>query len=153
MENIKIDITINGEKSTLNENLIKQIKSFFTDNIICKKDIYGIKTKGDILRYHDIDICEFDKSCENLTKQEIAFRYLILAIKALNDGWKPNFNNPSQSKYYNSFQIYNGLFVFDATNYTYWVMCVPSALYLQDEKTAKYCKDNFFELYKEYYEI
>jgi hypothetical protein len=154
MENIKIDITINGKKTSLSETLFNEIKELFESNSKCKKDPFKIKTKEDILEYHGIDKCEFDKMSIILGKKAVAFRYLELLYEALNDGWKPDFTDNNQKKYLNYFKIENGEFVFYCTTYTYCRygdMHVPSALYFKNEELAIYCKDEFVDLYKELY--
>ena len=80
-----------------------------------------------------------------------AFEKLAIEIKKLNGDWKPDFNNENQFKYFNYFQVENGLFVFCGVNYCYGVMYVPSALHLKTKELAIYTKDTFFDLYKEYY--
>jgi hypothetical protein len=153
MENIKIDITINGETVSFNENLFTKIKTLLESEFKCVKSPFNIKSKSDILEYHGITIESFHNSCLRLTKREIAYRYIKLLSEALNDGWKPDFNDDNQTKCYNWFYFKNGSFVFGGTYSFYMNMDVPSALYLKDVATAIYCKDNFMDLYKEYYEI
>jgi hypothetical protein len=79
------------------------------------------------------------------------FIKLSIIIESLNEGWKPDFNDKNQCKYYNWFRIENRKFVFDDTYCDSGHITVPSTLYLKDKKTAIYCKNNFYELYKEYY--
>ena len=151
MENIKIDITINGETNKLSDCLINKIKEFIKGDLTCKKDPLNIMTREDILNYHGIDKCEFDKCLPFLAKQEVAFKYLKLLIEALNDGWKPDLTDRNQNKWYNWFRMENGEFVFHGTDYIFGRMDVPSALYFKSEELAIYCKDNFMDLYREYY--
>ena len=55
-----------------------------------------IKTYEDALRV----LGREDFSRENLYPREIARRKLEIIIEALNEGWKPDFNNINQSKWY-----------------------------------------------------
>ena len=110
------------------------------------KPITSFKDACDVL-----GITEYDILKPNYDTKIQAFIKLSTVIESLNKGWKPNFNDINQKNYYNRFRMENGLFVFAATTYYYRSVHAPSALYLKDEETAIYCKDNFFDLYKEYY--
>ena len=123
-------------------------KRFLEIGIINYPKITSFKEACSMLGYDESDIIK-----PNYDTKHQAFIKLSTVIESLNEGWKPDVNDNSQKKWYNRFKIENGLFVFCDTYflYTYWYMTVPSAHYLKDEQTAIYCKDNFFELYKEYY--
>ena len=84
-------------------------------------------------------------------KKYIVYVKLCTVIEALNDGWKSDFNNRDQIKYYNWFQVHDGLFVFYSVYYDSWNVNGPAALHFKSEKLALYAKDNFFELYKQFY--
>jgi len=153
MENIiKLEITTFGDPNVLTEKITKVIKEY---------SIEYCKTKCRIKNYQDIksfeDACEsLNITTESIIKNQTDLRLinqlkLETIIKALNEGWEPDFNTTNQRKYYNYFKMNNGSFVFADTVYTYGNMHVPSALYFKDEQIAIYCKDNFFDLYKQYY--
>ena len=135
------------DESGTNKDLVNIIHRKFTEiTITSYKDIKSFEDACHYLGKSEIDIFDGVKNIR-LTNQ----LKLETVIEALNEGWKTDFNNINQKKYYNYFNMENGLFVFLGTGYNYGLMSVPSALYLKDEETAIYCKDNFFELYKEYY--
>ena len=81
----------------------------------------------------------------------IALTKLTVIIEALNDGWKPDFNNSNQKKWNNVFIMENGEFMFYDTTYDFGTMHVPSALCFKNKELGIYCKDNFIDLYKQYY--
>ena len=149
---IKLEIKTFGDHNVLADKISAIIKEYY---------IEYCKTKSCINSYKDIksfeDACQYLKvTPESIIKNQTEQRFinqlkLETIIKSLNEGWKPNFNDNNQKKYYNYFKMENGSFVFCDTTYYYRLMSVPSALYLKDEQTAIYCKDNFFDLYKEYY--
>ena len=60
------------------------------------KNYKQIKTYEDALRV----LGREDFSRENLYPREIARRKLEIITEALNEGWKPNFNDIKQSKWY-----------------------------------------------------
>jgi hypothetical protein len=125
-------------------------------NIFNKKltDI-GLIDRTNITSFSDacirLGLSEPDLIKPNYDKKVQAFIKLSVIIEGLNDGWKPDFTDDGQYKYYNYFYFKNGSFVFDATSYCYMHMDVPSALYFKSMELAIYCKDNFIDLYKEYY--
>jgi hypothetical protein len=81
----------------------------------------------------------------------IAFYKLEIIIKALNDGWYPNFENHNEYKYFNWFKLNDGVFSCYCTYYTYSNMYVPSALYLKSNDLAVHCAKIAFEEYKTFY--
>ena len=119
------------------ESQLKIVKKYFTEYQIGGK----IKSYEDACNFLSIDS----------TIPRTKFEQLCIVIEVLNEGWKPNFNDINQKKYYNYFNMENGLLLFSVTDYYYRSVSVPSGLYLKDEETAIYCKDNFFELYKSVY--
>ena len=84
------------------------------------------------------------------TKDEIAFKKLKVIIKALNDGWMPDWNNSNQYKYWNYFRMAGG-FSYNATYYHITLTNVPSALVFKDEALAKHAIKIALSEYKDYY--
>jgi hypothetical protein len=83
-------------------------------------------------------------------KKFIALYKLELIIKALNEGWYPDWNNESEYKYFNYFRM-KGVFSYSFTlNYTTTTF-VPSALCLKSQLLAEYAVKIALEEYKEYY--
>jgi hypothetical protein len=124
-------------------------------NIFNKKltDI-GLIDRTNITSFSDacirLGLSEPDLIKPNYDKKYQAFIKLSIIIEGLNDGWKPDFTDYGQYKYYNYFYFKNGSFVFFGTTISS-NLSVPSALYFKSKELAIYCKDNFFDLYKEYY--
>ena len=83
-------------------------------------------------------------------KKASAFENLCIVIKALNEGWVPDFENVNELKYYNIFNMNSG-FSYCRTDCCYTVTFVPTALLFKSEKLAKYCFDQFTQLYKDLY--
>lgn len=97
----------------------------------------------------------FEDACNSLnvnpSDYKTPYEKLCIIIKALNEGWKPNFSNSNENKYYNWFKVENGSFVFVDCFYCSDDVFLHSALYFKNSNLALYCKDTFFYLYKEVY--
>ena len=90
-------------------------------------------------------------------KALIAHYKLVIIVQALNDGWKPDWRNPGQCKYYPYFYIDGGKkgtsgFGFSATDYvwTYTGTYGSSRLCFKTRELAEYAGKKFIKLYKEY---
>jgi hypothetical protein len=96
-------------------------------------------------------VTSYETACDSLgvkpNKNVTPYEKLTTIIKALNQGWYPNFDNAYERKYFNYYQKNNGVFSFCTVDYDF----VPSALYFKDEKTARYANEKFFKEYKELY--
>ena len=103
-----------------------------------------IKTYEDALR-----VLGREDFCHgNLYNREIARRKLEIIIEALNEGWKPDWYNDSQLKWYVYLfsPIQRGLEITPSYSYT---EDIGGPLCCKDEKTAKYAANQFLYLYKE----
>ena len=142
------------EKLVDSDSTDSEVKSL----ILTKFRESNIKTYQDIKSFEDacmyLGLSETGLLGNNTDKNVIAYIKLKTVIEALNDGWKPDFtdHDHNQNKYYNYFEVKDGLFVFCDVNYNYRYMTVPAALYLKNSELAMYAKDNFLDLYKTYYE-
>jgi len=68
----------------------------------------------------------------------IAFYKLEIIIRALNNGWYPDFKNSSENKFFNYFRDNNGFSFCNVICIT-TIMYVPSALYLKNKLLAEHC--------------
>ena len=100
-------------------------------------------------------VTSYETACDSLgvkpNKNVTPYEKLTTIIKALNQGWYPNFDNADERKYFNYYQKNNGVFSFFDVDYNDSGMNVPSALYFKDEKTARYANETFFNEYKDLY--
>lgn len=80
----------------------------------------------------------------------IAFKKLMIIIQALNEGWYPNWNNESEYKYWNYFNMKGG-FSYSNTDYYYANTNVPSALLLKSRELAVHAAEIALEEYKDYH--
>ena len=115
---------------------------------ICKmKNYKQIKTYEDALRV----LGREDFSRENLYPREIARRKLEIIIEALNEGWKPDFNDIKQSKWYCYFNgSYTGLgFSISTDSPAYADTLIGVRLCLKSKELADYIGEQFKYLYEE----
>lgn len=110
------------------------------------KEIKGIMGK----------VTSYKTACEVLglstETKRTPFERLCIIIKALNEGWWPDFKNSNEYKYWNYFIIRNGVFSYYVTSYCRNTsMYVPSALYLKSRELAEYAAEIALEDYREVY--
>lgn len=88
-----------------------------------------------------------------LTKNDIAYQKMVVIVEALNEGWKPDVCNSDVKRWYPWFKP-NGSpssFAFFASRYVYESANAGSGsrLALKSEELARYCGEQFVELWKE----
>ena len=107
----------------------------------------GILTYEDACNKLKIKLSSFNK----LTKDEIAYKKLKIIVEAINDGWKPNWNNPNEYKYYPVFDMRNGFSFDDSSNsWDNTDSVVGSRLCFKDRDLCEYCGRMFIDLYRDY---
>lgn len=83
---------------------------------------------------------------KGLTKREQAFRDICVVVDALNEGWKPNFNNSSQYKYTLWWNL-QGQALNCVSSYFYSVANVPAPTLLKSKALAEYAARQFKDLW------
>jgi hypothetical protein len=111
------------------------------------------------------DIKTFDDACEELgltqedllnikntdTPDEVAYKKLKIVIKAINQGWIPDWNNSNQRKWWPYFSLSSGFGFSDAYySYDFANSTVGSRLCFESEEKATYTANQFLDLYKEF---
>lgn len=83
----------------------------------------------------------------------LAYHKLTVITRALNNGWKPNWDDPNEWKYYPLFRYVNaGLsyaHTINAASYT--SAYIGSRLCFPTSALAKYAAEHFADLYRDYY--
>ena len=82
-------------------------------------------------------------------KDDIAFKKLKVIAAALNQGWKPNWKDGNEYKYYPWFDLSKG-FVLVNVHCRYQHSNVSSRLCFVSEDVARYAATQFLSLYKDY---
>lgn len=83
----------------------------------------------------------------------LAYHKLTVITRALNNGWKPNWDDQNEWKYYPLFRYVNAGLSCALTNTaaTYTYAAVGSRLCFPTSALAKYAAEHFADLYRDYY--
>ena len=134
-------------KSLLEENWSKE---FFNQEITDR-----VRTVQDAFKIANIDYKNFVSNLKNanLNKDLISTAILQVVAKVLNEGWKPNWKDPNEGKFYPYF-VYDkevGGFVFSNSGFdcTYTDTALGSRLYFRTRKLAEYAGRTFLEEYNQ----
>lgn len=151
MNNLTIEIP-QGFQATLEDNVVK-----ITPTTKAKKPgpvTERIATVDDILEDNDLTRDEFEKKCEGLTQDEIAYRILKLLAKSLNEGWTPDWSDDQQYKYYPWFEML-GSSGFRFFGYGGWGSSsdVGSRLCFKSRELAEYAGRQFVGVYNDFMTI
>ena len=87
-----------------------------------------------------------------LEECDIAFYKLRIIISVINEGWKPNWNDSSERKWYPYFNMAGSFAFVDACyHYGHTYTSVGSRLCFKTENDAKYAGKQFIDLYRIFY--
>ncbi|ASK29691.1 hypothetical protein CEY12_06040 [Chryseobacterium sp. T16E-39] len=91
---------------------------------------------------------------ENQQKALVSHYKLVIITEAINEGWKPNWNNWEERKYYPWFNMGSssgsGFSYYDFVGW-YTASAVCSRLCFKTYELAKYVGETFIDLYKDYF--
>jgi hypothetical protein len=89
---------------------------------------------------------------EEFVKPIIANYKLHIVYKAINNGWKPDWSNWNQYKYFPWYRVLSSGFGFSHADYhcDYSFTCVGSRLCTGSSVKAMYIAEQFKDLYKDY---
>ena len=113
-----------------------------------------VKSFQDICDIASVDVEDFQLPY-NASEEEIsdnAYDKLKLIIRVLNEGWKPNYRDTNEYKYYPYFR-YNantGAFVYYYYLYNDSTTAVGSRLVFKSQELAIFAGELFIEIYNEY---
>lgn len=114
-----------------------------------KKVTERVKTIDDVLRDHNLTSQQFDRQCEGLSDDEIAYRLVKLLAISLNEGWTPDWSNSNEVKYYPYFEMRGSSgFRFGGCGHWGTYSYVGSRLCYKTAELAKYAGTQFTELYE-----
>jgi hypothetical protein len=117
-----------------NESIIDQVKTF--------EDAFAIADEETRQDYCE-DRC--------VSPDAIAYKKLRLIIKVINEGWKPNWKNSSEQKWFPWFRLSSG-FGFDVSVYGYANADASSGsrLCLSTKEKSDYVGKQFINLYEDF---
>jgi len=111
-----------------------------------------IKTIDDVFKWHETTQEEFNDKYEKtpLEADELYYILLKMIVEALNEGWKPDWSNSSEYKYYPWFEMASSGFRFNDYDFWYSFSFVGSRLCFKSRELAEYAGKTFLEEYKKY---
>jgi hypothetical protein len=113
-----------------------------------------IKTFDDACRAMGTTEQEFNDRFEKLglSNDTLFYEKLKIVVKAINDGWTPDWSNINQYKYYPYFEVLGSGVGFSDSGYYYagTLTSVGSRLCFESLEKAKYAGIQFIEIYKNY---
>ena len=141
------------------ENEDTTVFDFYTDEQEYEEITDRVKSYADACKVLGIEpMNEQNMKAQGFRPDEVARRKLETITEALNEGWKPDWNNTEQYKYYPYFYIREnakakgnaGLscaYTFNAATNT--PAHIGSRLCFHDRDTARYAGNTFTELYEQ----
>lgn len=131
------------------------LTNLFGDKVVSQKITDRIKTFQDACEAVGIKAEHFAAACDAAddTPDEHAYKYLKIVAEALNEGWKPNWNDSSEAKWYPYFNMDTNAGVgFSYTHYGRWhtFTSVGSRLCFKSKELAEYAGKQFNSIYKDF---
>ena len=151
MKSIKIDIpegyVVDEDNSSFENIVFKKKPSEITDRVKTVEDAY--KELGE----HDAEVRTLRQleSITSLSKRVVDSQKLVVVIKALNEGWYPDFENENEYKYFPYFYMENGCQVLRSVYFWFTHASVPAPSLLKSDKLVRYIASQFLDLYRSVY--
>lgn len=154
---------------TENEEFVKTLLSILPQDI--KSELAAAFVTVEVKKISMFtDIKTFDDACkvcgttENdfylkfsdklLDHDTFAYEQLKVVVKAINQGWTPDWNNTDQRKWWPYFNLSSGFgFSYSAFGYGYAYTAVGSRLCFETSEKSNYAANQFIDLYKEFLTI
>lgn len=115
-----------------------------------KTDFKSIKTFEDACESLDINPSDINFFAAD-SLDETAYKKLKIIAKAINQGWKPDWNNTNQQKWWPYFNLSSGFgFSFSGFGYGRAFASVGSRLCFESEAKANYAGQQFLSIYKDF---
>ena len=87
------------------------------------------------------------------TRDEIAYKKLKVIVRALNEGWTPDFSNYDQYKYEPYFKLEKTGFVYFYYLTWSYVITSPTSLLFETSEKAQYAGNQFLSIYKDLHNL
>lgn len=97
------------------------------------------------------EVPDFSSFPEDMRKHFEALFKMVVIAEALNEGWKPDWDNYNEYKYYTWFDMSPSYFAFVGSGYGSGDACAGSGsrLKLKSRELAKYCGEQFKDIWKD----
>lgn len=136
-------------KTILEESFGKDFfKRDIADRVKTYEDALNVLGVEDFLTVRNGSTCTFGKL---LSSHMVAYIKLRTIIKALNEGWKPNWNDGYECKYYPYFVMSPSSFAFSGSAYadSFAHAGSGSLLCLKSKELSDYCGKQFIDLWRD----
>lgn len=146
MKSIKIDIpegyVVDEKKSSFENIVFKKKPSEITDRVKTVED--ACKELGE----HDAEVRTLRQleSIASLSKRVIDSQRLVVIIKALNEGWYPDWDKDDYKCY--PYFTMRGCQVFNCVDRWSYGTHVPAPSLLKSDKLVRYIASQFLDLYR-----
>ena len=96
------------------------------------------------------EVPDFSSFPEEMRKHFEALFKMVVIVEALNEGWKPDWDDYNECKYYPWFEMSPSSFAFCASVYAYGVADAGSGsrIKLKSRELAEYCGKQFKDIWK-----
>ena len=114
--------------------------------------IEKIKTYEDALQATGRpDVPDFSALPEDMRKHFTALYKMVVIVEALNEGWKPDWNDSNERKCFPWFWMSPSSFAFGDSDYDYGAADAGSGsrLKLKSDELAEYCGKQFVDIWKD----
>ena len=114
--------------------------------------IEKIKTYEDALQATGRpDVPDFSALPEDMRKHFTALYKMVVIVEALNEGWKPDWNDSNERKCFPWFWMSPSSFAFDGSGYGIVAALAGSGsrLKLKSDELAEYCGKQFVDIWKD----
>lgn len=146
MKNLKINVPegyeIDTKESTFENIVFRPIPKCITERV------KSVSDACDVLGEDDEEVKNL-RQLETLTsppQKLLDYQKLVVVIKALNEGWYPNFDN-DEYKYYPWFKMCGGQ-VLNSVSYYFSGTNVPAPTLLKSSELVRYATSQFLDLYR-----
>ena len=97
------------------------------------------------------EVPDFSSFPEDMRKHFEALFKMVVIVEALNEGWKPDWDNYNEYKYYPWFDMSPSSFAFFDSDFDYECADAGSGsrLSLKSRELAKYCGEQFEDIWKD----
>lgn len=94
---------------------------------------------------------DFSSFPEDMRKHFEALFKMVVIVEALNEGWKPDWDNYSEAKYYPWFEMSPSSFAFGDSDFDCGLAYAGggSRLKLKSRELADYCGEQFNDIWKD----
>jgi hypothetical protein len=127
----------------------EELEKAFGKKSFLPKDFTSIKTFEDACQALELDPSGI--LYENDTPDETAYKKLKIIIRAINQGWVPDWENTNQEKWWPWFNLSSGFgFSLSYFGYDFSSTIVGSRLCFETKKKSDYTANQFIDLYRNF---